>query len=79
MNGGVTDRDFGRLEAEVIALKVQNTELKADIKELRADIQGLVDAVSEAKGGWKVLFAIGTASAGAGALLVKIVTFFKVS
>ena len=79
MNGNVTDRDFGRLEAEVIALKVQNTELKADIKQLRADIQGLVDPVSEAKGGWKVLFAIGTASAGAGALLVKIITFFKVS
>lgn len=73
----VSERDIGRLEAEVVALKAHSAETRADIKELRSDVKQLMEALSEAKGGWKVLFAMGTASAAAGASIVKLLAFMK--
>lgn len=73
----VSARDFGRLESDVLALKVQNTELKTEIKELRADVRTLLDAVTEAKGGWKMLMAVGSASAIIGASMAKLVLWLK--
>lgn len=73
----VSDRDIGRLEAEVVALKAHSVETRADVKELRADVKELMEALSEAKGGWKVLFALGTASAAAGASIVKLLAMMK--
>lgn len=73
----VSARDFGRLESDVLALKVQNTELKLEIRELRADVRTLLDAVTEAKGGWKMLMAVGSASAIIGATMSKLVLWLK--
>lgn len=77
MSSGFTDRDFGRLEAEVEALREQNGRLEKQISALNAKVDVLVEAITEAKGGWKVLFAIGTASAAVGASVVKIIAFLK--
>lgn len=77
MNNGVTDRDFGRLEAEVMAVKAQNAEMKTEMRILRDDVRKLVDALSEARGGYKVLFAIGASSAAVGASAVKFIAFLK--
>lgn len=72
-----TDRDFGRLETDVLALKVQNTELKTEIRELRDDVRTLLDAVTEAKGGWRMLMAVGSASAVIGASVAKLGAWLK--
>ncbi len=70
-------RDFGRLEAEVIGLKAQNVRLESEIKELRDDVRTLLDAVTEAKGGWKMLLLIGSSSAAVGAGVAKMVAWLK--
>lgn len=73
----IDPRDFGRLEAEVIALKAQNTRLEDQIKRQGEKLDILVQAVTEAKGGWKMLMLVGAASASAGALVAKTVGLLK--
>jgi len=73
----IDPRDFGRLEAEVIALKAQNLRLEDQIARQGEKLDILVQAVTEAKGGWKMLMLVGAASASAGALVAKIITILK--
>jgi hypothetical protein len=73
----ISGRDFGRLETEVIGLKAQNVRLESEIKELRDDVRTLLEAVTEAKGGWKMLLMIGSASAAIGASAAKMAAWFK--
>lgn len=72
-----TDRDFGRLETEVVGLKAQNVRLENRIEELNRKVDLLVSAVTEAKGGWKMLLAVGAASASIGAVVSKMVLWIK--
>jgi prefoldin subunit 5 len=72
-----TDRDFGRLEAEVVALKAQNARLEANQERMNEKLDLLVTAVTEAKGGWKMLLAIGGAAAATGAVVTKMILWFK--
>ncbi len=72
-----TDRDFGRLESEVVALKAQNVRLENQIEKMDAKIDVLVTAITEAKGGWKMLLAIGTSSAAVGAFVAKFIMWLK--
>lgn len=72
-----SDRDFGRLEAEVVALKAQNARLEANQERMNEKLDVLVSAVTEAKGGWKMLMAVGSASAVIGASMSKLVLWIK--
>lgn len=73
----IDPRDFGRLEAEVIALKAQNLRLEDQISRQGEKLDILVQAVTEAKGGWKMLMLVGAASASAGALVAKTIGLLK--
>ncbi len=72
-----TDRDFGRLEAEVVALKAQNARLEANQERMNEKLDVLVTAVTEAKGGWQMLLAIGSAAAATGAIVTKLIIWMK--
>lgn len=58
-------RDIGALEAEVQHLKEQVGEMKQKIDVMH-------DAIVSAKGGWKMLLAVGSAGAAVGTLMTKI-------
>lgn len=77
MMNNISERDFGRLEAEVKTLKDQNIEFKASHQRMNDKLDLLVSAVTEAKGGWKMLMMVGSASAVLGALTSKIYLAIK--
>jgi hypothetical protein len=62
--GTIDPQDFGRLEGEVTALRREVDLMRDDIKELLA-------AVESARGGWRVLLAVGAAAGALGGLAVK--------
>ena len=65
---GIDPRDFGRLEAEVAALKKTVDAMAADMKAIRSTLDA-------AGGGWRVLVAVGAASGAVTALLIKVLPF----
>lgn len=63
-------RDVGRHDAEIEALK-------ADMAEVKADVKQVLSTLSEAKGGWKTLMLVAGAAGSAGALIGKFFPFLK--
>ena len=74
---GVSGRDFGRLEAEVKMLQLQNVEFKISHQRMNDKLDVLVTAITEAKGGWKMLLAVGSASAIIATAITKSVIWIK--
>lgn len=68
MSDGIDPRDFGRLEAEVAALKKTVEQMAADMRAIRTTLDA-------AGGGWRVLVAVGAASGAVTALMVKLLPF----
>lgn len=68
MSDGIDPRDFGRLEAEVAALKKTVDQMAADMRAIRTTLDA-------AGGGWRVLVAVGAASGAVTALMVKLLPF----
>lgn len=68
MSDGIDPRDFGRLEAEVAALKKTVDQMAADMRAIRTTLDA-------AGGGWRVLVAVGAVSGAVTALLVKLLPF----
>lgn len=52
----INPQEFGELKSTVAALERDMQEMKSDIRVIR-------DAITEARGGWKLLLAIGGAAA----------------
>lgn len=52
MGNEVTDRDFGRLEAQV-------AQLTSDVKTMSKDLSDLKELLLQAKGGWRSLVLAG--------------------
>jgi hypothetical protein len=67
----IDPQDFGRLEGEVASLQREVVLLRTEIKESRDDIKELLAAVENARGGWRVLLAVGAAAGALGGLAVK--------
>lgn len=65
----IDPRDFGRLEAEVLALKTQVSAMASDMKSLLA-------LVERGKGGWFVIVLAGTISGAITALAIKLLPFW---
>jgi molybdopterin biosynthesis enzyme len=65
----IDPQDFGRVTGEVSALR-------RDVDLMRDDIKELLAAVENAKGGWRVLLAVGGVAGALGALVVKGWAFF---
>ncbi len=60
------EREFGKIEAKV-------EELEKKVDKMQASLDRIVETLSEAKGGWKTLVAVGTIAGGLGAAATKVV------
>lgn len=58
-------RDIGRLEAQVSTLTHQCAQMQAQVREMH-------DAITSAKGGWRVLVGVGAVAATLSAALTKL-------
>jgi hypothetical protein len=67
-------KEFGRLQAQVEQLLESNRLLTESVSTMSAAIQAMQLQMAEAKGGWKLLMAIGGAAASAGGLISWVVT-----
>jgi hypothetical protein len=68
----IDPREFGRLEGAVAALKTELDSVKDRQVAIDGKLDQVLDKLSEAKGGWRLLMALG----GAAATLGGIITWF---
>jgi len=64
--------NLGRHDAQIESLQQDVHELREDIHAMRKDLAQLNSTISQARGGWRMLGAIGLFSGGAGALMSKL-------
>lgn len=67
----IDPQDFGRLEGQVAALRADVDRVAADIGAMTLALSQVQQQLSEARGGWKIMMAIGGGGAGLGALLAS--------
>lgn len=65
MNDAELHRDIGRLEATQALMQVQMSDMQKKVDVMH-------DAIVSAKGGWRVLMAVGSAGAAIGAIVAKL-------
>jgi multidrug resistance efflux pump len=70
----IDPQEFGRLQAHVEQLLDSNRQLEESVATMSAAIQSMQLQMAEAKGGWKLLMAIGGAAASAGGLISWLAT-----
>lgn len=70
----IDPREFGRLEGAVAALKTELDDVKVKQAAMDAKLDLVLDKLSEAKGGWKLLMAMGGAAATLGGLITWFAT-----
>lgn len=70
----IDPQEFGRLQAEVSALRRDNDRMLALLERLDGRLEGISQQLSQAKGGWKMLVGIGAA---VGAVIAMLVTYFS--
>ncbi len=68
----ISPQEFGRLQAEVEALRRDMDRQGLMLQTITNQLQSIESRLSEANGGWKVLMAIGGASAALGATVAPI-------
>lgn len=68
----IDPREFGRLEGAVTALKTELDQVRTKQTQMDAKLDLVLDALSEAKGGWRIMMLLG----GAGATLGGLLTWF---
>jgi hypothetical protein len=66
MSDPIDPRDFGRLEAEVSALKDMLSTHGESMRAMSEQLHAMNATLSEARGGWRTLLWIGGASASLG-------------
>lgn len=75
----IDPQEFGRLEAEVAALRRDNDRQLAMLTAMQQQLVAIESRLSEAKGGWRALMLLGGASAAMGGTLMGIAQkLFKV-
>lgn len=70
----INPQEFGRMQAELQGLRRDNDEQMKLLQSLVADVGAIKIQLAEAKGGWKVLVAIGGAAGGLGALITTLLS-----
>lgn len=71
-----TQRDIGRLEAQVASLNNAVAHLTNKIDTLDGKIDEMDRMLSAAKGGWKMLLILSSVSAAIGGLIVKLLPYW---
>jgi hypothetical protein len=59
------ERDLGRHDAEILALK-------EDVREMRSDLHAIREILAEARGGWRALVMASGVAGAVGALIAKV-------
>jgi len=72
----IDPQEFGRLQAQVETLLASDREKTELLKTLAADMTAVRLQLAEAKGGWRLLMAIGGASASAGGAITWALNHF---
>lgn len=72
----ISPQEFGRLQAEVAALRRDVDRITETLDGIANTLQQVQQQLSEAKGGWRVLMLIGGASATAGAGITKLASWW---
>lgn len=65
----IDPQEFGRLQAEVVALRRDNDRMLELLDKLTTTVDSINDKLSEAKGGWKLLMLLGGSAATLGGLI----------
>lgn len=68
-------RDIGRHDAQIEALQAQVDRLHADMTNVLTELRIINATLSEAKGGWKTLLAVGAIASGCTAFGMKVLGF----
>lgn len=68
----IDPQTYGRMEGQVAALRVDVDRLLVDVGEMRRTLLQIQDQLSQARGGWRIMMAIGGGSAGLGALVASL-------
>lgn len=77
MNDAALQRDLGRLEGEVKAIKERLTEIAEGQTKTTDTLADINKTLSEAKGGWKMFLMVGGFSAAVGGLVAKLLPFWQ--
>jgi hypothetical protein len=59
------ERDLGRHDAEILALK-------EDVREMRSDLHAIREILAEARGGWRALVMASGVAGAVGAIIAKV-------
>lgn len=70
--------EYGELKGAVNSLQMQVTEFKSKQSQMDAKLDIIVSQLSEAKGGWRTVMALGGAAGSVGAGIAWLITHFKV-
>lgn len=74
MSGDIeTARELATHAADIKHLQDDMDKLMADVDDIKKTLQAINSTLSEAKGGWKVLMAIGGAGGALGAVIMQII------
>lgn len=69
---------IGELRGSLQGLQNEVSTVKRDVHDLRVEMAPVRDAISQARGGWKTLLAVGAIAGAAGALLSKLIPFLRI-
>ncbi len=59
-------------EERIAALEVEMRQTREDLHEIKEDVRAIRQTLAEARGGWKLILAVGSASAVLGGLAAKL-------
>ena len=71
MTADIDPQEFGRLQAEVQALRVGEERTAQALETMATSLKAIEIQLAEARGGWRTLLMVGGAAGTAGALLTK--------
>ena len=71
-NHMIDPQTYGRMEGQVAALRVDVDRLLVDVADMRRTLSQIQDQLAQARGGWRIMMAIGGGGAGLGALLASL-------
>ena len=69
-------RDMGRLEGKFAGIETQVAQVQASQESMQKKVDAIHDAMMQAKGGWRLMFVVGSASAAMGALVSSLLGVF---
>lgn len=72
----IDPKEFGQLQAEVGSLRRDLDRMAESLETMADSLKTIQSQLSEARGGWKVMMAVGGGSAAVGALFGKFLAAF---